>query len=93
MKAEDKNPLQRVRIAVLGNVNVGKSGKLWLLNSFLRKLSSIIFVIFPNHFAHFPLCDCFNSGFDLLHNQLILPIIFLPNNSINGALLDTTLHW
>ncbi|XP_055294939.1 ras-related and estrogen-regulated growth inhibitor-like protein isoform X2 [Sitodiplosis mosellana] len=25
MKAEDKNPLQRVRIAVLGNVNVGKS--------------------------------------------------------------------
>lgn len=27
MKAEDKNPLQRVRIAVLGNVNVGKSGK------------------------------------------------------------------
>lgn len=35
MKAEDKNPLQRVRIAVLGNVNVGKSGELLFLLFFL----------------------------------------------------------
>lgn len=27
MKAEEKNPLQRVRIAILGSDNVGKSGK------------------------------------------------------------------
>lgn len=27
MKTDDKTPQQRVRIAVLGNVNVGKSGK------------------------------------------------------------------
>lgn len=27
MKTEDKNPAQRVRVAVLGTVNVGKSGK------------------------------------------------------------------
>lgn len=27
MKSEDKTPLPKVRIAVLGNENVGKSGK------------------------------------------------------------------
>lgn len=39
MKAEDKGPLQRVRIAVLGNVNVGKSGK--FLHIFAYKLMAI----------------------------------------------------
>lgn len=42
MKAEDKNPLQRVRIAVLGNVNVGKSGKLFLWIILLFSLANSV---------------------------------------------------
>lgn len=33
MKADDKNTIPRVRIAVLGNSNVGKSGKFFCLQN------------------------------------------------------------
>lgn len=36
MKTDDKNNIPRVRIAVLGNMNVGKSGKVFKV--FLSKL-------------------------------------------------------
>lgn len=32
MKTEEKNNVPKVRIAVIGNTNVGKSGKCFLIN-------------------------------------------------------------
>lgn len=40
MKTEDKTNLPRVRIAVLGKINVGKSGKYIHFNQVLLKVSS-----------------------------------------------------
>lgn len=73
MKTEDKNNVPRVRIAVLGNINVGKSGEFKILYNMIDMFVSgdawlleFIFLSSPKaYFSNTPNCFCVNGENEL----------------------------
>lgn len=91
MKADDKIPQQRVRVAVLGNVNVGKSGE----------PTSIAIASRPENRSNLPIAGCcVDAALIARINLFVLCVCFSsfdrshPNddNSIDRAVSNQAIH-